>query len=195
MTWRNKSRPSENPKNVVVAPPPDPPPDLATKPADKVGYCFGYVCPEKHVNFPFENLTVDGLKERRACQTCGSAAKPASVRKICEAQWINHDRSSSYFLPPEPDWRWRHNYFVPGYSLANWLPKWTRYEFVHFLDEPKPVKKHKSEAEYETWLTEVEKHLRRPLYRTEMCLAAGLYTQPATAKEAAETIRELRRKK
>ena len=36
MTWWNKSRPSEDPKNVVVAPPPDPPPDLATKPADKV---------------------------------------------------------------------------------------------------------------------------------------------------------------
>jgi hypothetical protein len=50
-------------------------------------------------------------------------------------------------------------------------------------------------AQYELWLIEVEKYLRRSLYRTEMCLAAGLYTQPSTAKDAAVQIRELRRKK
>ena len=154
MTWWNrKSKPNDepevlvgspgecipchNPQTTVVIPPPDPEPDLSTKPKDIVGYCFGYVCPKKHVNSLFETISVDGYKERRVCQTCGGVAKPATVKRISEARWVNHDRSSDYRLPPDPDWKWRHNYFVGGYSAANMMIQWTKYEFVHYLDTPK----------------------------------------------------------
>lgn len=151
MTWWNKSRPSdkseilvgvtgeclpcEDPKNVVVIPPPGPPPNLSTKPADKVEYCFGYVCPKKHVSSTFENITIAGYEERRACQVCGEVAKPASVKKIAEAQWEN--------VYGDGEWSWRQNLVGPknGYSPVWWFTRWTRYKFVHYLDEPKPVKK------------------------------------------------------
>jgi hypothetical protein len=158
MTWWNKvalkepeilgySRlgemiPCSNPENVVLIPV-APPPDLSTKPEDKIGYCFGYVCPKKHVNETFDSITIDGYKERRACQTCGGVAKPAVVKRISEARWVNHDRSSSYGLKPDPDWRWRHEVFAGRFSDANWMIQWTRREFLHYLDSPRSARKKK----------------------------------------------------
>jgi hypothetical protein len=112
---------------------PDPEPNLSTKPADIVGYCFGYVCPKKHVGEKFEAISVDGYKQRRACQTCGVVSKPAIVRRISEAYWVDSHKYLTYF---GPNWGWRHNHLSPGFSPANACPIWTRYEFVHFLDKP-----------------------------------------------------------
>jgi hypothetical protein len=100
------------------------------------------------------------------CPDCGDCMKPAVLRIVEHAQ------------------------------KGGWLREVPlSVEFVRYLDEPKPEKKPKSVAQYELWLIEVEKYLRRSLYRTEMCLAAGLYTQPSTAKDAAAEIRRLRGKK
>lgn len=117
----------------------DPEPDLSTKPEDIVGYCFGYVCPKKHVNSTFENITVDGYKERRACQTCGGVAKPAVVKKIFEAQWCLCKYSSfpetidGFYPPPYDDWGWANPHPRKGY--------FKRIEFVHYLDTSKPRRK------------------------------------------------------
>lgn len=130
--------PCKNPATAVikVEPPKDPEPDLSTKPKDIVGYCFGYVCPKKHVNSTFENITVDGYKERRACQTCGGVAKPAVVRKLAEARWgVTNLYIINYYMTrgrnsekPDPEWGWSQY----GHQTA--CPLWTLHEFVHYLD-------------------------------------------------------------
>ena len=130
--------PCNNPLTAIILPPPDPEPNLSTKPADIVGYCFGYVCPKRHVGETFESITVDGYKERRACNTCGAVAKPAVVKQTSEARWIDTNQYLSCF---GPDWEWRHNFLVPGFSPANMMINWTSYEFVHYLDTPKPSRK------------------------------------------------------
>ena len=136
MTWwsRNTVTPTPNalakslPKIIL-----DPEPDLSTKPKDIVGYCFGYVCPKKHVGSTFENITIDGYKERRACQTCGAVAKPAVVKRTAEARW---EASRGIFS-------WWQNYRAPAgrYSPASLFTQYTRYEFVHYLDTPTRRKK------------------------------------------------------
>lgn len=126
----------DNPSAVVIVP--DPEPDLSTKPPDKIGYCFGYVCPKKHVNEVFENITVDGYKERRACPKCGGVARPAVVCRIAEAKWGDRSYRDIFGNEPDPDWGWYNtsSRYVP--RALNWgNPIWTKYEFVHFLDEPK----------------------------------------------------------
>ena len=127
----------DKPEDVVIVPPKDPEPDLSTKPKDIVGYCFGYVCPKKHVNSMFENITVDGYKERRACQTCGGVAKPAVIRRTAEAQWNNRNEISMFERNPEPNWGWSQTY---GY-YSNFETMWTQLEFVHYLDTPTRRKK------------------------------------------------------
>ena len=127
--------PCQDPQNVVIVLPKDPEPDLSTKPADKVGYCFGYVCSKKHVNETFDSIVVDGYKERRACQECGGVAKPAVVRRTAEARWANRATSVIYDFTPEPNWGWYNSYW------GN--PLWNRFEFVHYLDEPKTRRKKK----------------------------------------------------
>lgn len=118
--------------------PKDPEPDLSTKPKDLVGYCFGYVCPKKHVNSTFENISVDGYKERRACQTCGGVAKPAVVQRTAEARWLDlGDRFAAIYHPQpyEPSWGW---------TLYRWRLadiNWTAHKFVHYLDTPTRRKK------------------------------------------------------
>jgi hypothetical protein len=106
--------------------PADPPPDLSTKPDDIVGYCFGYVCPKKHVNDVFTSITVDGFKERRVCQKCGSLARPAIIRGISVAYWGVVNRLF-------PLWGWAHR------SNADTL--FNRTEFFSYLDTPKRRKK------------------------------------------------------
>lgn len=130
--------PCKNPATAVikVEPPKDPEPDLSTKPKDIVGFCFGYVCPKKHVNSTFENITVDGYKERRACQTCGGVAKPAMVRRTAEASWINKAMPDPCNALPEPDWEWRQYLLRTSFQTL-----WTRHEFVHYLDTPGRRKK------------------------------------------------------
>jgi len=133
--------PCDDPTTAVIVSPPDPEPDFATKPEDVVGYCFGYVCPKKHVNSTFDNITVDGYKERRACQTCGGIAKPSVVKRTAEAQW-GDCWYPSYALKAKPDWRW-YNSFISGFGKSQGLGDilWTKYQFVHYLDTPKPRKK------------------------------------------------------
>jgi len=140
--WPGTIIPCNDPENVVIKvdPPKDPEPDLATKPKDIVGYCFGYACPKKHVNSTFENITVDGYKERRACQTCGAVAKPAVVKRIAEARWIDYHKFSLWGTR-EPSWGWANRCSEHGPS--SWLgePSWTRYEFVRYLEAPRKRKK------------------------------------------------------
>lgn len=117
-----------------------PPPDLSTKPPDKVGYCFGFVCANKHVSHPFDKATVDDFKERRACQTCGGVAKPATVRRISEARWVDN----GFFSISKgniPNWGWSHYYTQPGSDYMPRMIKWTYYEFLAYLEGPKPAVK------------------------------------------------------
>lgn len=125
--------PCDDPQNVVIVPPKDPEPDLSTKPKDIVGYCFGYVCPKKHVNSTFENITVDGYKERRACQTCGAVAKPAVIRRVAEGLWQDWGSYDFFAKKHVSNWGWRQWY------SRNYL--WTKSEFVHYLDTPGRRKK------------------------------------------------------
>jgi len=138
--------PCDAPKNVVVVPPKDPEPDLSTKPKDIVGYCFGYVCPKKHVGKTFESVTVDGYGERRACQECGGVGKPAVVKRIAEPQWGNTAHPDLLDPNPKPRWGWYNCYWkYLGWLLSKWANDegmyWTRYEFVHYLDTPRRKKK------------------------------------------------------
>ena len=153
MTWWNKkSKPEDEPNafestregklgnmstlgSELAPPPPDPEPDLSTKPADIVGFCFGYVCPEKHVGPTFESITMDGYKERRACDTCGAVAKPATIRRIAEAMWL--DCGHRGYHAWEPLWCWT-QYFPRSRNRI-----WNHHEFVHFLDTPKPARRKK----------------------------------------------------
>lgn len=212
MTWWNrKSRPEDEPevfaaKSEEMIPcdrpeeaiilPQDPEPDLATKPEDIVGYCFGYACPKKHTFGYFDSITLDGYKSRKPCQECGGISKPAVIKRTAEAQWGNTAYPSRFDFYPKPEWRWYNSYALGFGKSRGWGDTlWTSYEFVHYLNEPKPIKKHKIEPKYEAWLVEVEKRIRRPLFRTEMCAADGLYTRPSTAKDAAAELQGLRRKK
>ena len=132
--------PCDDQKAVEIIKPKDPEPDLATKPKDVVGYCFGYVCPKKHVSGTFETITLDGYNERRVCGTCGGVSQPSIVKKVAEAKWIDYSRSRR--APSTPNWGWA-QYYVKGSGPSSWIgdPMWTRYEFVHYLDSPKPRRK------------------------------------------------------
>ncbi len=156
MTWWNsKSKPEDEisdpeqtigsyvflPSTTLKSLPPVPPtsrpePDMSTKPKDVVGYCFGYVCPKKHVNSPFENITVDGYKERRACNTCGGVAKPAVVKRTAEAVWMNISSPSPFCTKLSSFFSWTQKPWFNDYNIV-----WTKYEFVHYLDTPKPRKR------------------------------------------------------
>ena len=98
-------------------PKPDPKPDLSTKPVDKVGYVFGYVCSKKHVNDTFDSITVEGYNIRKPCQTCGLLARPAIIKKTSEARWVH----ASY-------WSFYYTYLSRDPAIG-----WTKYEFVRFL--------------------------------------------------------------
>ena len=135
--------PCDNPEKVVIIPK-DPEPDLSTKPKDVVGYCFGYVCPKKHVHAAFESIATDGYKERRVCQECGGVAKPAVIKRIAEAMWGNRAQRGGWDRDPKADWGW-YNCHVSSLGLCLWAPLdgtlWTKYEFVHYLETPKRRKK------------------------------------------------------
>jgi hypothetical protein len=127
--------------NVIAETAPQKPePDLSTKPEDYIGYCFGYVCPKKHVNSTFENITVDGYKERRACQYCGGVGKPAVVKRTAEPIWGMTNRARRLRqewrgeVVEAPTWSWSLLY-------DDFTIRWMRLEFVHYLDTPKPRKK------------------------------------------------------
>jgi hypothetical protein len=100
-----------------------PAPYMATKPADVVGYCFGFVCPSHHVNYPFESITTDGLRERKVCQTCGEVSRPATVKTTAEAQWVH-----KWFTSKD-----NHEFEWTQYSRFG-RPFWTKIEFIKFLE-------------------------------------------------------------
>jgi hypothetical protein len=112
--------------------PKDPEPDLTTKPENFVKYYFGFVCPKKHIQETFETIKVEDYKIRRACQTCGKVSQPAVIRAIAEPEWSKSGYSQfTYWTdqtrkPPCDKWVW----LIPFNSY--------RYEFVHYLDTPKP---------------------------------------------------------
>lgn len=133
--------PCDDPKEVVIVPK-DPEPDLFTKPKDVVGYCFGYVCPKKHVGEKFDNITVDSYKERRVCQTCGSVSKPAVVKRTAEARW-GDVAYRGFVYDKQAEWGW-YNSCTDSGRLGCWAPMnayWTKHEFVHYLESPKRRKK------------------------------------------------------
>lgn len=146
MNHLGKIVPIENPKEpevVPVEPPKDPIPDLSTKPKDVVGYCFGYVCPKKHVFATFENISIDGFKTRKVCQKCGGVGKPATVKRMAESRWgdLSH-RDSFTGLLTNSGWGWYNSYMHHVGKTQNWgEPLWTEYEFVHYLESPKRRKK------------------------------------------------------
>lgn len=129
----------EAPGGVPYSPEPstDPEPDLSTKPADIVGFCFGYACPEKHVMSFFESITTNEFNQRRACQKCGEVSRPAVVKRTAEPRWTDRSKSSRYGRDTGPDWGWyiRHNSTF-GLSLNFGDPIWNKFEFVRFLDDP-----------------------------------------------------------
>jgi len=134
--------PCDDPQNVVIVPPKDPEPDLSTKPKDIVGYCFGYVCPKKHVHGTFDGTTTDGYKERRACNECGKVAKPAVIKRIAEAAWDNRAYPTVYDRNPKPNWGWYNSYVSGlGKTMNFGDTLWTNHEFVHYLDTPTRRKK------------------------------------------------------
>jgi hypothetical protein len=137
--------PCDNPENAVVIPK-DPEPDLSTKPKDVVGYCFGYACPKKHVQNFFESVTVDGYKERKACQTCGGVSKPAVIKRTAKAQWGNKAQPHPLDIHPKPRWGWYNSYWnYVGKTISSWPTDkdmlWTKHEFVHYLESPRRRKK------------------------------------------------------
>lgn len=120
------------PKKPSAAPPP---PDLSTKPADKIGYCFGWACPKRHVNGTFETINIEGHSERRVCQECGGICKPSVVKRTAEASWECIDilgRLGSDGFGIKYSWGWFQRY---PYIVDPTMPlRWTKREFVRFLD-------------------------------------------------------------
>lgn len=144
--------PCDNPENVVLIKK-DPEPELSTKPEDLIGYCFGYVCLKKHIGDTFDTISVDGYGDRRVCQKCGAVSKPAVLRQLSEATWKDrgqygrHQGASYQNAPWASNWCWDHEYIYKNHSGANLTyriadhPRWSKQEFVRFLDTPKRGKK------------------------------------------------------
>jgi hypothetical protein len=114
-----------------------PEPDLATKPKDIIGYCFGFSCPKHHIGITFDSITIDRYGEQRTCQTCGEIATPAIIKRTAEAQWIDLHLSNvmecvRIGAEYKPVWGWNQYY---GVSLNK---IWTKYEFVRFLNDVNP---------------------------------------------------------
>jgi hypothetical protein len=127
---------------------PEPPaPDLATKPADIVGYCFGYVCPEKHVNDKFDSITVDGYHERRVCQTCGAIARPATVKKIAEATWETFRQTYSTGKTESTPY-WMQHYPYSLFGRGGGETRWNKFEFVKFLGVASPSSARSGKGSY-----------------------------------------------
>ena len=138
--------PCDDPQKVIIIPK-DPEPDLSTKPKDVVGYCFGFVCPKKHVFGTFETISIDGFKERRVCQTCGGIGKPATVKRTSESQWGSFERYEPFAgLVNKGKWGWFNAHWKGmGKLYSAWAGDkdiyWTKHEFVHYLESPKRRKK------------------------------------------------------
>ena len=175
MSWWNRTKPVEpeiieakageivpcaDPQNVIIVPPKEPEPDLSTKPKDIVGYCFGYVCPKKHVGGKFEEITVDGYKERRLCQECGAVSRPAIIKQSASPIWKDwgHHTGSGFSCnngltvwsgPWVPDWKWNFSRVYKNTTTQNMLmsvrgsPIWEKFEFVRYLDTPKTTRRKK----------------------------------------------------
>jgi hypothetical protein len=127
--------PAPTPAPVETKPEP-PAPDLATKPADIVGYCFGYVCPAHHVNETFDQITLEGYSSRKVCNKCGEVTRPATVKRTAVATWqrmiVDHFRT-----PLRIKWEW-----VQRYDFTRII--WNKHEFIKFLDlVPAPTKSKK----------------------------------------------------
>jgi hypothetical protein len=124
-----------------------PEPDIATKPKDIVGYCFGFACPEHHVQNTFDSITVDKYGEQRVCQTCGGISTPAIVKRISEAMWIDTNplkvmgRTYSE-IEYKPDWGWNQHHYLSMDEI------WTNYEFVRFLNDANPRESIKGEKDF-----------------------------------------------
>lgn len=119
-------------KMKVHAEPANPEPDLSTKPVDKVGYAFGYICSKKHVNYTFDSITVEGYNIRKPCQTCGLLARPAIIKQTAEAKWVQgygHSPTSISDLRTSLNWVWKQCHYRNGKVC----PLWTKKEFVRFL--------------------------------------------------------------
>ena len=137
--------PCDNPQTAIVVPPPDPLPDLSTKPDGIVGYCFGYACPKKHTFGYFDSITLDGYKIRKPCPKCGEVSKPAVIKRTAEARWGDKANPSVFDLHPEPNWGW-YNSYLPSFGKSIGLGDilWTSHEFVHYLDQkPRPRRRKK----------------------------------------------------
>lgn len=113
-----------------------PAPDLATKPADIVGYCFGYVCPAHHVSETFDSIGPDGYNQRKVCHKCGEVTRPATVKRTAEATWYQD------YLPYVGfrDCEWHQHSGYPNYTTS-----WNKFEFIKFLGDL-PTAKTKKKA-------------------------------------------------
>lgn len=125
-TFTTKEAPPPAPKEATVTPPPD----ESTKPKDIEGFCFAFACPRKHLFDEMKKISIEDFAQRKVCQKCGSLARLAIARRFAEAQW--EDVNS--FHSPSPRFAWR-QYFP---LVAGWGVRWTRYEFLRFLQ---PLKK------------------------------------------------------
>ena len=137
-------------------PTPTPPePNLNTKPEDIISYCFGFACPEKHIQETFDKISVDGFKQRRACQKCGKLSEPCIVKQIAEARWKCRNLDSVIMAQvrrwnaPPPDWGWTQ----AGYGSA--LYAWNKFEFFSYLEPKPPIlrKRKTAEQKVDKWLS------------------------------------------
>lgn len=119
-------------KLVPVEEPKEPEPDMATKPADIVGYCFGFACPNGHVDHFFESITVDRFGERRVCDQCGYVSEPATIKRTAVAMWRANIVPYSFPLVYERH-KW-HQFSAYDASIA-----WNKFEFLKFLNDPVPT--------------------------------------------------------
>jgi hypothetical protein len=134
---REESSARINAAAASMFPAKEPEPDLATKPKDIVGYCFGYVCPKKHISAMSDSITVDGWEKRLVCQTCAGVARLAVVRRFAEGRWIDTQ---------DPYLRGYNGYSTPNWKWVQWLYGsylWGRCEFVRYLNVPKPRRRKK----------------------------------------------------
>lgn len=113
-----------NPEKVKIVAP-DPEPDLATKPPDIVGYCFGFACIDKHVDNCLEEINSETFGLVKMCQVCGKTAKLCKVKRTAEARWIQTRNILDYYKLGSFRWLCRSPYDL---SVL-----WTKYEFAGFL--------------------------------------------------------------
>lgn len=111
-------------------------PDYSTKPADIIGYCFGYACPSGHVHNTFDKLDMNDLHLWHVCQQCGEVSRVCTVKRIAEAQWKPYCTKEvmhkvTFLITRTFEHRWEQVTFI-GFGRGSRVT-WTQTEFIRFV--------------------------------------------------------------